>query len=265
MVRITVVGDAMVDHYITLMTMRKSPEGNHPVVRRVNEDRLPGGAAAVAAMCRTLGAHVNLVGRTRTRPVPVKRRYVLDGTIVFREDFESIPRDDDPERDRLVIRDLMTASRRQHDLTLVADYGKGVVSPNVFKAILSAFGHKPIIVDPARCRTAEFYRGAWAVTPNRDENIRGGYWMAFERVVLKLDGDGMMVKDIDNSVRTWPATPVKRPDVCGAGDQVLAALGVMLAEGHSFIDAARIANTAAGIKCGKIGTTPCTREELDAQ
>ncbi len=76
-------------------------------------------------------------------------------------------------------------------------------------------------------------------------------------VAVEMANGDVVKHDYWESVATQPVV-----DVTGAGDQVLATIGVMLSRGHSWIESCQIANIAAGIKCGKRGTQPTTAEEL---
>jgi bifunctional ADP-heptose synthase (sugar kinase/adenylyltransferase) len=137
--------------------------------------------------------------------------------------------------------------------------------------LLARCPHVPIIVDPARGANWEMYRGAAAVVPNEDEWITAwdaGLDSLADSVgrmfrVQKRGAGGISVYRPGGEHERIPGHQVNCVDVCGAGDQVLATLGVMLAEGQDWMSAARIANLAASLKCERRGATPVPRQELD--
>ena len=119
------------------------------------------------------------------------------------------------------------------------------------------------------------YRGTAAVVPNEDEWITAWQCTSFGGLeslddsvgrmirIQKRGADGISVYRPGGEHQRIPGHAVNCVDVCGAGDQVLATLGVMLAEGHDWLLAARIANLAAALKCERRGATPVPRQELE--
>ena len=265
MVKVLVIGDEMIDRYVHFEKVRDCSEGPWPIVAQTRVTEQPGGAGAVAAMCESLGAEVRLIGREAGHDVPVKTRYLIDGEIIARLDEEEII-----VHNASILRQLESYPRAAiipPDVVLVSDYAKGVINAYVME-YLRGWGVR-VIADPHIFREPEFYRGCWAVTPNRAAwHDRKREWFGFPRLALKLDSEGLNCIDgpIDGGPFTrFPSIATQPPvDVTGAGDQVLATLGVMVAEGKPFLEACRIANIAAGLKCGKLGATPVTREELEA-
>ncbi len=163
---------------------------------------------------------------------------------------------------------------------VLSDYGKGVLAPDG-AANLIAFARKagvPVVVDP---KGADFtrYRGATVVTPNRKE-LQAASGLAtdsdaaiiaaarkiiedcgIDYVLATRSADGMSLIGADD-VHHLSAEAREVFDVSGAGDTVVAAVAAGLAAGVSLIDAARLANVAAGIVVGKVGTAVARRGEI---
>lgn len=158
------------------------------------------------------------------------------------------------------------------DVIVLSDYGKGVLSPAANKALIAAARKhgKKIIVDP---KGADFtrYRGAYLVTPNRRElqAAAGLPTETAEQVVIAArrlmadcgianmlvtrSADGMTLVTTDGAEHL-PAEAREVFDVSGAGDTVVAVMAAAVGAGLPLIDAARLANVAAGIVVGKVGT-----------
>lgn len=297
--RILVIGDIILDHDVFLKSTKCSPEGVHVGVREGADLRL-GGAGAVAVMAEALGADVWLSGvvgqahfdvpqalvlqRTaekciecdgiildENRPQTVKTRYYLNGKQVFREDCESTEM-----ISRRIFNDLVdgwpTEENQIPDVILIADYGKGVVCGAMTEIIrgFSEYSRVPILVDPALGRGRDWYPRADWITPNRCE-FELSNWDNYDgAIVHKMDQDGVRFSPWmgrDKS-RTWTQIGSEIQDqsevvdVSGAGDMLLAALGVFLAEGVNYYQAVILANRAAGLKCKQHGATPVDRKSI---
>jgi rfaE bifunctional protein kinase chain/domain len=137
---------------------------------------------------------------------------------------------------------------------------------------------KPVLVDPKGDDYAR-YAGATLLTPNRSEfrEVAGSWHNEAElnskaeklRIDLQLEAllvtrseDGMSLYQANNEVLHEPTHTREVFDVSGAGDTVIATLAVMMASGAALPDAMRIANRAAGIVVGKLGTAVVSREEI---
>jgi rfaE bifunctional protein kinase chain/domain len=163
------------------------------------------------------------------------------------------------------------------DVVILSDYGKGGLAhiAEMIKAARAA--GKPVLVDPKGDDYAR-YQGATLLTPNRSEfrEVAGGWKDEAElntkaqklRMELKLDAllvtrseEGMTLFR-EHEVVHEPTHAREVFDVSGAGDTVIATLAVMLAAGASLPDAVRIANRAAGIVVGKLGTAVVSRTEI---
>lgn len=169
------------------------------------------------------------------------------------------------------------------EILLISDYAKGACPPEFLQQlILVARRHSiPVVVDPARHSDYGRYDGATILTPNRNEASLGVGWTIetradgvragrqlcerhhLEGVVVKLDGDGMVVVRREGSSEVYPARRRAVYDVTGAGDMVLAMLGLGLASELSLEEAAELANVAAGLQVERLGVAPIFRFEIE--
>jgi len=169
------------------------------------------------------------------------------------------------------------------DIVLVSDYGKGMCTPSLMRSVVAACRRlgKRLIADPLRGGDYEKYRGCSAITPNRleaglalgtsvrtiDEALRVATKLRddleLEAAVVTLDKDGMVLAGRGNAVHF--ATRARQVyDITGAGDMVLAVLGLALAVGADYADAVRLANAAGGLEVERVGVATITRDELIA-
>jgi D-beta-D-heptose 7-phosphate kinase/D-beta-D-heptose 1-phosphate adenosyltransferase len=166
---------------------------------------------------------------------------------------------------------------------LVSDYGKGVCGPALLERLLQAARKHgiPVLVDPARNVDCQQYRGATLLKPNRAQAAhavgrtslakRDALSVAQELVsrleldaaVITLDQDGLLWYERKSQQHEYvPAVVREVCDVAGAGDVVLATLGVFLAAGCSLATASTLANLAAGCEVEHFGVVPVTRDQL---
>jgi len=296
--RVLIVGDVMLDRYWFGSVARISPEAPVPVVKIERSEERPGGAANVARNAAALGARVNLlsvVGRdeagqrlarllksdgvtARLHRDPgidttVKLRVIGRQQQLLRVDFETTP---SHEVLASKLRDFRLMLRRC-DVVVLSDYGKGGLThiANMISAARSA--GKPVLVDPKGDDYAR-YRGATLLTPNRSEFREiAGRWKSESELTAKakklrrqLGVEALLVTRSEEGMtlyrrrsRLHVAAQAREVfDVSGAGDTVIATLGVMLAGGAGMDDAVRVANRAAGIVVGKFGTAVVHPEEL---
>ena len=163
------------------------------------------------------------------------------------------------------------------DVVVLSDYGKGGLAHIATMIERAKAAGKPVLVDPKGDDWTR-YRGATMITPNRSEFREVvGRWrdereMAAKAKALLGDarrrraarhaiggGDEPLHRDSDEHI---PAVAREVFDVSGAGDTVIATLGVLLGAGAPLPAAVRIANQAAGVVVGKLGTAVVTPEEL---
>jgi rfaE bifunctional protein kinase chain/domain len=165
------------------------------------------------------------------------------------------------------------------DVVILSDYGKGGLTHISEMIRLARAAGKPVLVDPKGDEWGK-YAGATVITPNRSE-LREvvGRWsseadlaaktqklreeLGLEALLVTRSEEGMTLFT-GSEAHHQPAQAREVFDVSGAGDTVIATLAVMLAAGAGWAEAIRIANVAAGIVVGKLGTAVVTREELAA-
>jgi len=214
----------------------------------------------------------------RSRPTTIKTRVVAGSQQIVRFDRESALG-----LSKQVTEQLLEAAMerlRDADALLISDYAKGVISTRVARQLfpLARRRKKIIVVDP-KVHHLHLYKGATVVTPNHHEalaaarlSLRGRQDLVavgrdlFRRldvggVVVTRGDQGMSVFE-DGRVTHIPAVGKEVYDVTGAGDTVIAALGLALTSGAALREAAVIANHAAGVVVGKVGTATVSRQEL---
>lgn len=215
--------------------------------------------------------------RVEGRPTTVKTRVLAQHQQIVRVDREvrsPLPEDAAHRLSRLVTERLPGARA-----LVVSDYAKGVLNPALLKELGTLCREKdlPYVVDP---KPSHFpYPGATVVTPNRGE-AAGFYGRKFsseellsvadyllahtdwDAILLTLGEEGMALCERGRGVRRIRAQRREVFDVTGAGDTVAAVVALALASGARLLTAANLANAAAGVVVGKMGTSVCTPEEL---
>jgi len=165
----------------------------------------------------------------------------------------------------------------QADVVILSDYGKGGLKHIAEMIRLARAASKPVLVDPKGDDYAR-YRGATLLTPNRSEfrevagswKTEGELSIKAEKLRTELQLDALLVTRSEDGMSLFRANEVLHEpthtrevfDVSGAGDTVIATLAVMLASGAELPEAMRIANRAAGIVVGKLGTAVVSRDEI---
>jgi D-beta-D-heptose 7-phosphate kinase/D-beta-D-heptose 1-phosphate adenosyltransferase len=212
----------------------------------------------------------------------VKIRYVAMSQQVLRADYETSAALDAALQNE-VIRNIR-ALLPQAQVLVLSDYGKGVLTPEVCRAAIDAARALgiPVIVDP-KGKNYESYSGASVVTPNRkelaeatglaidtDEVLVSAARTLAERcdigtLLVTRSREGMSVIADDGATTHLPAEAREVFDVSGAGDTVVSTLAVAMASGLPLVEAASLANAAAGIVVGKVGTAVVYLDELAAK
>jgi rfaE bifunctional protein kinase chain/domain len=296
--RVLVVGDVMLDRYWFGDVERISPEAPVPVVHVSRTDERPGGAANVARNAASLGARVTLLsvvgddepGRILARllqghavrtmfqidagfPTTVKLRVISRQQQLLRIDFETPPGNDVLAAKLAGYESLLP----DVDVVVLSDYGKGGLT-HIARMIELARGRgTPVLVDP-KGEDYSRYRGATLLTPNRAEfrqvvgrwSGEGEFGAKAQALRRQLDLAGLLVTRseegmtlfLEHATHHTPTVAREVFDVSGAGDTVIATLGAMIAAGADLPTATRVANQAAGIVVGKLGTAIVLPEEL---
>jgi D-beta-D-heptose 7-phosphate kinase/D-beta-D-heptose 1-phosphate adenosyltransferase len=298
--KVLVIGDVMLDRFWHGAATRISPEAPVPVVKVAGVDDRPGGAGNVAINLAALGVETTLSGlvgddehakqlrsaveakgvRWSVMPCPadtiVKLRVLSRNQQLIRMDFEA-PLDDFADESFLQYASNLIA---EHDVVLLSDYAKGTLT-NI-GALISACRvlNKPVLVDP---KGADFsrYAGATLITPNlsefeavvgachQDDTVISARardlceQYGFEAVLVTRSERGMTLQSKEGEPLHLPALAREVFDVTGAGDTVISAMAAGLASQDSLENSTRLANVAAGLVVGKVGTATVTREELE--
>ncbi|MEE6031002.1 MULTISPECIES: bifunctional D-glycero-beta-D-manno-heptose-7-phosphate kinase/D-glycero-beta-D-manno-heptose 1-phosphate adenylyltransferase HldE [Avibacterium] len=298
--KVLVLGDVMLDRYWFGATNRISPEAPVPVVRVQENEERAGGAANVAMNIASLNVPVQLLGLTgqdeagsalstmlekqnidcnfvqlASHPTITKLRVLSRHQqllrLDFEEDFHNVESD-------LLLAKLQSAVQNFGALIL-SDYGKGTLNQVQSMIQIARQAKVPVLIDP-KGTDFERYRGATLLTPNMSE---------FEAVVGKCHSEDdivekglKLIRDIELSAllvtRSEKGMTLLRPnqppfhlpteakevfDVTGAGDTVISVLATALADGRSFEESCYLANVAAGIVVGKLGTSTVSNVELE--
>ena len=293
-----VVGDVMLDRYWFGEVSRISPEAPVPVVLITNEEQRLGGAANVAWNCKDLGARTRLLSvvgrdepgeqlakllkkkgieaslhRDRHLDTTQKLRVIGRKQQLIRIDFEKPPSTE-------VLAAKLEEFKRavaDCDVVILSDYGKGGLTHIEDMIRAARKGGKQVLVDPKGDDYTR-YKGCSIITPNvaelrdvvgrwkdekdlkqRAQALRGK--LGLEALLLTRGEEGMTLFT-KNKSRTIAAEAREVFDVTGAGDTVIATLAVMLAAGAGLEAAVRLANRAAGIVVGKLGTATASYAEL---
>ncbi|AMA65020.1 Bifunctional protein HldE [Candidatus Arsenophonus lipoptenae] len=296
---ILVIGDVMLDRYWYGLTNRISPEAPVPIVKIKMKEDSPGGAANVAMNIASLGTKVHLIGLTgidnesvilteklnkanvvcdfinlSTHPTITKLRILSHNQQMIRIDFE----EDFSSIDTNPILEHIKSILPLFGALVLSDYGKGALT-QISKIIeLGNQAKIPILVDP-KGNNFNYYRKATLLTPNIFE---------FESIVgkcinnidiekkgmklinlLKLKGLLITRSELGMTLLQYEKSPLHLPtqakevyDVTGAGDTVIGVLAASLASGLDIHQASLLANTAAGIVVGKLGTSTISKIEL---
>lgn len=297
--RILVAGDVMLDRYWHGSTSRISPEAPVPVVNIQNDETRVGGAGNVALNIAALGGRVTLAalvgedaaaaslrdklteggvtcrllvtpnGRTITKVRVMSRHQQL-----IRLDFEdSFP----PESAAAMQNEVCRALTGVHALVL-SDYAKGALGQAQAMIQSARMAGVPVVVDP-KGKDFERYRGATVLTPNLSEfeAVAGAcandttLVERGERLRDQLDLDALLITRSERGMTLLERghAPLHLPtrarevfDVTGAGDTVVAVLAIGLASGLRMSEATALANLAAGVVVGKLGTATVSLDEL---
>lgn len=300
--RIVVVGDVMLDVYLSGEVERISPEAPVPVVRIRERRHALGGAANVAQNAVAIGCECSLVTaigddkggalmrdmiagmgiRTDSlvlahRPTTQKTRIVARSQQLLRVDEEEDEDVTGEEAQQLCT--LVEQAVESADALVLEDYNKGVLAQAVIERAIAAAVARgiPIVVDP-KFNNFFSYRGATVFKPNRREleSALGASVqlddanalpqalsrLGVEHLLLTLGEHGMVLISRDGEVCRIPTVAREVYDVVGAGDTVTAYLAAVLAAGGTATEAAVIANIAAGIEVGKLGAATVSSDEL---
>jgi rfaE bifunctional protein kinase chain/domain len=292
----------MLDEYLVGDVERISPEAPVPVVRVRDRRFALGGAANVAQNVVASGAEGALVGVvgndaagrqlaemlaaagvqtdgliTTTQPTTRKTRVLARSQQLVRIDEEDESDVSGADAERLT--KAIARAAANADAIVLEDYNKGVLVPRVIRCAIEAAQEFdiPVVVDPKYRHFFE-YHGATVFKPNRRE-LEAALGAAVdlaspdtlpmvlkrlgvEALLLTLGERGMVLATHQAPVHAVPTVAREVYDVVGAGDTVTAYLAGVLAAGGSALEAAVIANYAAGVEVGKLGASTVTPAEI---
>ncbi|MCT8553371.1 bifunctional D-glycero-beta-D-manno-heptose-7-phosphate kinase/D-glycero-beta-D-manno-heptose 1-phosphate adenylyltransferase HldE [Glaesserella parasuis] len=298
--KVLVLGDVMLDRYWFGSTNRISPEAPVPVVKvQENEDRA-GGAANVAMNIASLNVPVTLHGlvgnddagraldkllsehriqnqcvAVDSHPTITKLRILSRHQQLLRLDFE----EGFHNLDCQALLAKLAAEITAYGALILSDYGKGTLDTVQQMIQIARQANVPVLIDP-KGTDFERYRGATLLTPNMSEfEAVAGHCRDEDEIVTK----GLkMIADFDLSAllitRSEKGMTLLRPnqdpfhlptqakevyDVTGAGDTVISVLATAIADGRPLEEACYLANAAAGIVVGKLGTSTVSPSELE--
>lgn len=297
--QVLVIGDVMLDRYWHGGTTRISPEAPVPVVKVNGVEDRPGGAGNVALNIAALGAGASLVGvvgkdeaadalKTRLesvgihtdfqvsadKPTITKLRVISRHQQLLRMDFE----------ESFAVGDSLDFISKAEKLlphmgaVILSDYAKGTLQDTQSLIAVARKAGVPVLVDP-KGTDFERYRGASLITPNLSEFEAVVGYCAHEselvdkgtELMLRLDLQALLVTRSEHGMTLLrpnqpelhlPARAREVFDVTGAGDTVISVLASSLAAGAELPQAVALANIAAGIVVGKLGTATISAPEL---
>lgn len=289
----------MLDRYWHGPTSRISPEAPVPVVRVDEIEERPGGAGNVAINIATLGGQCGLMGltgddeaadalekrltssnvncfftRLKNNPTITKLRVISRHQQLIRLDFE----DGFEEHDSSELINSFKAQLEQSDVVICSDYGKGSLRDVESLISMAAVAGKPVLVDP---KGSDFnkYRHATLISPNlsefeavvghcrndeelveRGERLRDE--LDLQALLITRSEQGMTLLEKGQPAFHIPTRARDVYDVTGAGDTVISVFAAALAAGKSMAESTTLANIAAGVVVGKLGTASVTVHEM---
>ncbi|MEC9218497.1 MAG: bifunctional D-glycero-beta-D-manno-heptose-7-phosphate kinase/D-glycero-beta-D-manno-heptose 1-phosphate adenylyltransferase HldE [Pseudomonadota bacterium] len=297
--RLLVIGDVMLDRYWHGEASRVSPEAPVPVVKVGNREDRPGGAGNVALNMAALGSAVRLVGivgndetglellsrlnaagvycdflQSADKPTITKLRVIGQHQQLIRLDFEQ----QFEAADIIGLQGKVKSLIGDSQVMVLSDYGKGALRETANLIELSRSKDIPIIVDP-KGTNFEKYRGATLLTPNlsefeavagysnnEEEFVNKGLRLVkdlnLEAILITRGEHGMTLIRPDSPELHLPARAQEVFDVTGAGDTVISVLAAAIAAGDGLADSTALANLAAGLVVGKLGTAAISGPEL---
>ncbi len=295
-IKVLVIGDLMIDHYIIGESNRMSPEAPVPVIVPINEYSIPGGAGNVAMNISALGSQVTCFGAIGNDIFGKKLIKIFNENNINSKHIEIIENYSTTTKYRIYCNDTQVArvdkeeslswdpnqSNRSldysdFDIIILSDYDKGVFSNPWFV--------KPkninVILDPKNKKNEHLFIHSNIITPNLNElkkitdlNINNKNFIVnaceklikennFNYVIAKKGSKGITVVGNSDFIKHIKPHKVTNPDVTGAGDTVIAALSIAYAKTNDIEFSAKFANAAAAIAVSKIGTATVTIDEIN--
>ncbi len=302
--RITVLGDIMLDRYLWGDVSRISPEAPVPIVRLEKETHVPGGASNTADNIAALKGTVYLIGiigadeagqtlRASLEKHGVKtdhlvidsKRPTIQKTRVMgnRQQLARLDKEDKTSASGATEEALITQLRvcaQKSSIIVISDYAKGTITERIMHEVHTLAKEKNLLVIcDGKPQNKEWFKNSYLLTPNKKEaySMAGaaanespeevGKKLAAEynsAILMTLSEKGMLLIEKNATITHLSAQAREVFDVSGAGDTVVATLALCLCAGANLTQASTIANFAAGIVVGKLGTATATIEEIQA-
>ncbi|MGX3011626.1 D-glycero-beta-D-manno-heptose-7-phosphate kinase [Helicobacter sp. 23-1044] len=302
MARILIIGDLMLDHYVWGSVERISPEAPVQILKITRENNRLGGASNVALNLIALGAEAHIcgiIGDDSDGKVIMdlldssginrdllcvkgdfqsikKTRFIASNQQVLRVDRESV----DMSLDSAILEKIKD-SLHKFSAIILSDYGKGALGVDFTKQIIALANEQkiPILCDPKGDDYSK-YTNATLLTPNKKEaqiatNIRIDSPESLLRALKKLKNDYNLTYSIitlsedgmaiyDDKMTQIPTLAKEVYDVTGAGDTVIATLAFGICHCADIYESAKLANAAAAVVVGKIGSAQANMNEIRA-
>ncbi|MEK9993398.1 MAG: PfkB family carbohydrate kinase [Hydrogenophilales bacterium] len=288
-IKVLLIGDFMIDHYILGSSSRISPEAPVPVVIPQSEYSIPGGAGNVAMNLSSLGAQVTCLGYVGDDIWGEKLISLLKENKINTENIEIINNHPTTLKKRIYSNNKQVARidvekiidwtsdfkiSQNYDLIILSDYNKGVLNSLWFD--IGSFNN--VMVDPKK-HSFSHYRGAKIITPNLNELQKASSIKIkddesviiacrqlineydFEYIVAKKGDRGITVVGKDNFKTHIKAHSILKPDVTGAGDSIISALSLCYFKTKDIKFSTIFANAAAAVVVSKTGTSTSTINE----
>jgi len=301
--KLLVIGDLMIDHYLWGSCERISPEAPVQVVNVKSESMVLGGAGNVVNNLKVFGAWVDVIGviggceisndlKNLLKNIDVDDQYLItqEDRITSKKSriiaaHQQVVRYDRESSDEISIESQKLVSEifkniiDSYDIVLLSDYGKGVLTSDLTKSLISIAkkANKKVLVDPKGLDYSK-YKGAYLLTPNKKEaseatqitildnetltqaitKLKTRYDLTISLITLSEDG----VATYDDELCIYPTVAREVFDVTGAGDTVLASIAFALACGYGMDAAVKFSNLAAGVVVGKVGSATATLKEI---
>ncbi len=299
--RILVIGDLILDEYIFGSVNRISPEAPVQIVEQHSENFTLGGAANVAHNLATIACSVDMMGVIgddtqgrkltalmkekgietsslyidESRPTTSKLRIIAGNQQIVRVDNEvKTPISSEAQASLL---EEVKEKLAHADALILSDYQKGVLSPELCQNIIAEAkkANVLLIADP-KGKDLSKLKGVDIITPNKkelqhatpdnlDEEASIDYLfekLQLKNILLTRGEEGMRLYTKGKPAFNIQTTAKEVYDVTGAGDTVVSVLTMALTTGLNLKESCKLANCAAGIVVGKLGTSTITIEEL---
>lgn len=242
-------------------------------------------ASLVRGLLDAAGINQHMITPLDDRPTTLKERYIgraqdRHPQQMIRVDYEV--RDPLPRGVEDLLCSQLTGAVALADIALISDYDKGVCTPRLLRALIETCRAQGVrvLADPIRGHDYSRYRGVHCMTPNRLEaQMATGLTIAcpedalaagkalvesleMDAALVTLDRDGMALVRADGRAEIVPTRPRQVYDITGAGDMVMSVVGLCLAAGADYDEAAALGNIAGGLEVEQIGVALLSRDDL---